>query len=392
MYLLIFLSILIFFFVIYLIMPFRAKMFVLIAERFFKTEGNGDLKYISSLYNNSEQWKTRRDKIHLGIQKNALLYPWPKKTPLNAIFHSYRERNEYTVENVYFACFPGFYVCCNIYKPIIALSGGSPIVLCPHGHFKLGRFEDYKQILAATFARMGAIAVIYDMVGKGETNQMSHDVSYALTLQLLNSIRVLDLMTSLPGINPNKIACTGESGGGTQTILLTAVDDRVKVAVPVVMVSSGFSGGCKCEDGLPIHHGDGYSTNNAEIAALHAPNPLLLISDGHDWTMVNPYREYPFLQRIYGFYGAEKNVSNVHFTWGRHNYSANKRQAAYKFIAQHLGLDIKRLQNADGLVDETGVTIEEKATMLAFDSAHPRPSDSIYGAENLMIRLRRFQC
>ncbi|HUX99329.1 MAG TPA: acetylxylan esterase [Candidatus Deferrimicrobium sp.] len=373
-------------------MPFRAKIFVWIAERFFGTEGNGDLKYISSLYNNSEQWETRRDTICLGIQKNALLYPWPKKTSLNATFHSYRERNEYTVENVYFTCFPGFYVCCNVYKSVFALPGGSPIVLCPHGHSKLGRFEGYTQTLAATFARMGAIAVTYDMVGRGENNQTSHNISYALTLQLLDSVRVLDLMTSLPGVNPNKIACTGESGGGTQTIMLTAVDERVKVAVPVVMVSSGFSGGCHCEDGLPIHHGYDYSTNNAEIAALNAPKPLLLISDGHDWTMVNPYREYPFIQRIYRFYGAENNVSNVHFTWGVHDYNADKRQEAYKFIAHHLGLDIKRLQNADGLVDETGVTIEDKATMLAFNSAHPRPSDSIYGAENLMIQLRTFQC
>jgi dienelactone hydrolase len=138
------------------------------------------------------------------------------------------------------------------------------------------------------------------MLGYEDSKQCSHDIVSSLKLQTINSIRALDFLLELPSIDKNRIGITGESGGGTQTFLLSALDSRIKVSVPAVMVSAHFFGGCQCESGMPIHKkGIDYQTNNVEIAALTAPRPMLMISDGADWTQNTPKVEFPFLQKIY---------------------------------------------------------------------------------------------
>ena len=106
-----------------------------------------------------------------------------------------------------------------------------------------------------------------------------------------------------------------------------------------------FRDGCNCESGLPIHQGAGYFTNNAEIAAMAAPRPMLMVSDGDDWTKNEPVLELPFIRRTYSFYGAGDNVENAHFPEGVHDYGYAKRIPVYKFLAKHLGLDLSQVSN-----------------------------------------------
>src|SRR5690606_11108013 len=166
-------------------------------------------------------------------------------------------------------------------------------------------------------------------VGYGEAQQIEHTFPKALKLQTINSIRALDFLLSLPGIDPERIAVTGASGGGTQSFMLTALDNRGKAAAPCVMVSAHFIGGCVCESGMPIHKIGDFQTNNVEIAALAAPRPMLLVSVGGDWTRNTPKVEFPHIQHIYRLYGREHQVESAHFPDEEHDFGSSIRKEEY---------------------------------------------------------------
>ena len=166
------------------------------------------------------------------------------------------------------------------------------------------------------------------------------------------------MLANRKDIDTTRIAANGGSGGGTASVLLTALDKRFTAAAPVVSLASHFDGGCPCESGKPIQLACG-GTCNAELAALMAPNPLLVVSDGGDWTASVPWLEYPYLQRIYGFYGATDKVTNVHLPKERHDFGPNKRNAVYQFFIDVFGLDANQW-------DESKVTIEPYDDLKSF--------------------------
>ncbi len=312
----------------------------------------------------------------------------PRFAPLEPIRHSRRELHGYSVENVAFESVPGFFVTGNLYRPL-GLTTRTAAVLCPHGHTanQDARFVEQTQQRCATLARMGAVVFVYDMLGYGDSQQCSHKIPEALRLQTLNSLRALDFLASLPEVDPARIGVSGESGGGTQTFLLAALDSRVAVSVPVVMVSAHFFGGCVCESGLPIHVRPTHQTSNAEIAALTAPRPQLLVSDGKDWTKNTPAVEFPFLKTVYGYYGATDRVANVHLPDEGHDYGPSKRAAAYRFLAKHLKLNLSRVLK-NGEIDESPNTLLDPAALRVFDEQHPRPARAVTGDEAVSMLIR----
>jgi hypothetical protein len=239
----------------------------------------------------------------------------------------------------------------------------------------------------ATLARMGAVNFIYDMVGFSESTQADHHHPYGFSFQLWDSIRVLDFLLGLDGIDTTRVGMTGESGGGTQTFFCSAIDDRVTAPAPLIQVCSDFFGGCSCESHLPLHKGPNYKTNNAEIAALSAPKPQLILSDGGDWTRAVPHREFPFIQSVYRLHGAEDKVENVHLPNDVHDLKESKRQAVYKFYAKTFNLDVSSITLPNGLIDESPDVVEDEETLHVFTAEHPRPDSALQGGDTIFKAL-----
>lgn len=345
-------------------------------------EGAAFLQMMREEYKSEKAWDKRVKAIRKQILNGTGLQQMPEKTALNPIMGKLRVYEGYQVQNVAFESMPGVYVTGSVYMPI-GNSGKLPGIVSPHGHWdeegEVGRYRADAQKRFASMARMGAMVLAYDAVGYGQQKELGWEHradGEVLKLQLWNSIRGVDFILSL-GADPERLAVTGASGGATQSFLLAAVDDRIDVAAPVVMVSSHFFGGCVCESGMPIHKSKNFQTNNVEIAAMIAPKPLLLVSVGGDWTKNTPEVEYPHIQHIYNLKGKPEMVQNVHISEDNHGYDAKKRQAVYPFLAKHLGLDLSKALHADGSLNEGEVVLETQETLYPFDENNPFPESGI---------------
>jgi hypothetical protein len=347
-----------------------------------EAEAVRQLTRMGGTFSNRDQWQERASQVCRQILAGAGLEPLPARTPLNPLIHRCRQYDGYTVESVAFEARPGFFVYGTLYRPS-GHTGPYAGILCPHGHAvgpAGGRLRPQHQRRCATLARLGAVVFSYDMIGFGDSGHLGWDHSHAqaLTLQTWSSIRALDFLLSLPDIDPARIGVTGCSGGGTQTFLLTALDERVRVAAPVVMVAAHFFGGCDCESGMPIHRTPALETNNAEIAALAAPRPLLLVSVGGDWTRNTPWVEYPYIRRVYELFEKPEHVANAHFPHQKHGYQYLKRQAMYPFMIKHLRLTEDALYDAEEqCIDESGIVIETPDEMRVFDDGFPVPDHAL---------------
>lgn len=308
--------------------------------------------------NDKAVWETRRAELRRQVLFSAGLWPMPEKTPLNAKITGKIVAEDYTIENVALETRPGFFLCGNLYRPK-GKKGPHPGIVNPHGHWTHGRLEMQEDVpkadpsgamglgrgnlvsIGVNLARQGFVVFAYDAVGYNDTNQVDHEFAKSLRawsygvselgLQLWDSIRVVDYLQSLRDVDKNRIGCTGASGGGSQTFLLTAVDDRVKAAVPVNMVSAYMQGGCLCENGPGLRVG----TDNVEIAAITAPRPMLMVACTGDWTANNPKEEWPAVKKIYDLYGAGDKTAVVQFNY-QHNYNIESREAMYAWFGKYL--------------------------------------------------------
>jgi hypothetical protein len=281
-------------------------------------------------------WLRRHARVSLG------LLPEPPRTPLHAHIFDHWKGDGVLCSKVYFESLPGFYVTGNLFRPT-ELNFPVPGILSPHGHWPQGRLQDFTPqgsavARAYNLAKQGAVVLTYDMVGYNDSCQLPHgfptDAPWGLSLMALqtwNSVRALDFLQSLPEVDPERLACTGESGGGTQTFALAAVDERLTVAAPIVMVSSIFHGGCQCEN-APLLRVAG---NNVELTRLFTPKPLFIGSCTGDWTKHTPEIEQPAIREVYQLYRAASRVGGLHVD-AEHNYNQQMREAVYTFFRRHL--------------------------------------------------------
>jgi sugar phosphate isomerase/epimerase/dienelactone hydrolase len=350
------------------------------------TEGWAEMDRIAGLYQDLNGWEQRRPTLIPCIREALGLATLPERRATSVITTPIRKYDGYTVENLAIEILPGLWINGSLYRPS-KYKGRIPVILNPDGHWEKQRYRPDCQIRCAALARMGAMAFSYDLFAWGESllqfKLEDHRRSLAMTIQALGSIRILDHLLARPDADTARVAITGGSGGGSHTELVAAIDPRIKASAPVVSLSSYFYGGCPCESGMDIH-GCGGRTNNVEIAALAAPRPQLVVSDGGDWTDRMPEHDLPYLQRMYRMYGAEDRIHNVHLPAEKHDFGINKRKAVYRFMARYLSLDTSTIINNKYQVDESFVTIEPEQAMYVFgDKGEKLPGHAIKGFEQL---------
>lgn len=328
-------------------------------------------------------WENRKEEIRRRILVSEGLWPMPTKTPLNAVIHGKIEKEGYTIEKVYFESAPGLFVTGNLYRPSHP-KGKVPAIMFAHGHWadaRLSMEEEAKvrsviaaggerfenggrstfQSLCVQLARMGCVVWQWDMLSDSDSLQLSREVVHGFAkqrpemnttenwglyspqaeshmqsimgLQTLNAVRGLDFLLSLPEVDPERTAITGASGGGTQTMLLAAIDERIKLSFPCVMVSTAMQGGCTCENASLLRVG----TGNVEFAALFAPKPQGM-NTANDWTREMSTKGFPDLQALYTLYGKKDNVLLVRGEHFPHNYNSVTRSAFYTFLNRHFQL------------------------------------------------------
>ncbi len=368
-------------------------------------------------------WEKRADELRRQVKVANGIWPLPTRTPLNAVVHSPVERDDYTVWRVYFESFPGHFVTGSLYRPK-HVSGRLPAVLSPHGHWAEGRFHGFddaklKQQIAigaerflaggrhpvqarcVQLARMGCVVFQYDMEGYADSVQRSahrHDkrehmntatnwglnspqaelhLQNLMGIQTWNSIRALDFLTSLEDVDPKRVVVTGSSGGGTQTFILMAVDDRPVAAIPCVMVSTAMQGGCRCENAPYLRIGAG----NIDLAALTAPRPLALTA-ADDWTVELRTKGYPDLLALYKMLGKKDSFRAVFHTEFKHNYNSVNRTFMYGCVNDFLGLGFEKPILEE---DYLPLTREEQSV---WTSDHPKPSGDQAGEAHERAVLR----
>ncbi|MGB7344562.1 MAG: acetylxylan esterase, partial [Pirellulaceae bacterium] len=379
----------------------------------------GELKTLNSHFpftvpDNPAQWDTRAAELKRRVLIANGLLPMPEKTPLQAVIHGKVTRPGFTVERVYFQSLPGHYVTGLLFRPQLPSTDPRPGVLSPHGHggrqMKLSD-NDIKQQIAiggehfagsgsmpkiarcAQLARMGCVTFIFDMLGYADSVQIAFETAHRhaearpeekrsseldgwtlfsidadlnlqsiMGLQTWNAIRALDFLASLPDVDPARLAVTGGSGGGTQSILLGAIDDRLKVSFPNGMVSTSMQGGCYCENCNLLRVG----TGNVELAALFAPKPQAMTA-ADDWTKDMMKDGYPELRWLYAMLGNEEDVYCREMLHFKHNYNYVTRATMYQWMNRHLKLGLD-----DPVVESDFQPLTEAETSVWTD-VHPAP-------------------
>ncbi len=294
-------------------------------------------------FSSREEVEKRREELQFNLRMAAGLYPWPEKTPLHPKYEDVGEYDGYSVKKVMFESCPGLWSTGNLYLPS-PMPEKAPAILNVIGHWeeqRLTRMDtaDYPQQIA-NFAKMGFICLVTDMIGKVDSRQISHNYgkgvkelwnSNGLGIQLWNNIRALDLLCSMPEVDADNLGVTGASGGGSQTLFLSLLDDRIKAAAPINMISLHMQGGCQCENaaGLRRH------TDNTEMCAMLAPRALFLAGSDGDWTKNLETAELPAVLEVYRQYDAEDMVEYF-YQIAPHQYNAKTRHRVYSFFARHL--------------------------------------------------------
>ena len=304
-----------------------------------------------------DDWKAKRPVYKQQLLEMLGLDLLPQKTPLKAATTGTVEHEQFTVENLHYQSMPGLYVTANLYVPK-GLSKPAPAVLyvCGHGAVKkdgisYGCKVSY-QHHGEWFARHGYVCLTIDTLQLGEIEGIHHG-TYRYNMwwwncrgytpagvEAWNCVRALDFLETRKEVDPNRIGVTGRSGGGAYSWWIAAIDERIKVAVPVAgitdlqnhVVDGCVEGHCDC-----MFIVNTYRWDYPMVAALVAPRPLLISNSDKDtiFPLDGVLRVHEKVRRIYKLYGAEKNLG-LHITEGPHKDTQELQVHAFTWFDRFL--------------------------------------------------------
>ena len=284
------------------------------------------------------------------IQKAGIIVD--HELPLNYEETGVVSMSGYAIKNIVFQTRPGVYATASLYVP--EGSGPFPAVVAMHGHWAMGKLDEDVQSLGHTLASSGYVCLLIDAFGSGERATTHGDYEYhgsglgaslmnvgesLLGFQVSDNMRGVDLLLSLPYVDGKNIGATGASGGGNQTLWLTAVDERIKASVPVVSIGT-FEGyvlrsNCVCEllvDGLTM-------TESSGVLSLIAPRALKMLNHLQDnipaFHPSEMQKTYAVVKPVFALYGKENNIDYQLFDL-THGYWKEDREAMLGWFNLHL--------------------------------------------------------
>lgn len=381
----------------------------------------------------AEQWNRRAEVVRLQTRVALAIHPMPKLAEPIATIHGRREMDGYTIEKVILESVPGHYVTASLYRPWNAEAAENktakrPAVMYAHGHWDNGRFYEaspaaargliatgqerfmnaainHMQAACVQLARMGCVVLQYDMIGYADSQQVSFNRAHRwglpnidnaeatesgwpffsvkaegfgqsiMGLQTINTIQAFEMLRGLEDVDPDRIAITGASGGGTQSFIATAVEPRLAGSLPAVMVSTAMQGGCVCENACGLR----VATGNIELAGLTAPRPLAMTT-ANDWTINMPKDGFPELVKLYEMVGNKQDVQLITGAHFPHNYNHVTRVAMYGWVNR-----LFKLGHSEPILEEDFDLIRA-AELSVWDDSHPRPASGMEAEQAFLAK------
>ena len=335
-----------------------------------------------------EDWKAKREIYRKQLLEMLGLDPFPQMSDLAPVITGRVEHDEFIVENLHFQSMPGLYVTGNLYIPR-DINEPAPTILYVCGHMagtkdgiRCGNKAAY-QYHAAWFAQHGYVCFVIDTIHHGEIEGIHHGTynrkmwwwnSRGYTsagVEAFNSIRALDYLQTRKEVDKERFGVTGRSGGGAYSWWLAALDDRIKVAVPVAgitdlqnhVIDGCVEGHCDC-----MYLVNTYRWDYPLVAALVAPRPLLISNSDKDdiFPLDGVVRLHEKVRHIYRLYDAEENLG-LHITEGPHRSTQALRVHTFTWFNRFL-------KGQTPLIDKPAVPFFEWKQLRVFDEL---PTDSI---------------
>jgi len=296
------------------------------------------------------EWEARRGEIRDKLQRAFGPFP-DTKCPLEPKVLGVLQRDGYRVEKILFQTMPGVWMTASAYVP--DKPGKHPALLAVHGHWRGARLDPVLQKRCIGPAKLGYFVLAVDAFGAGERGLGKklgeyHGEMVAATMlptgltlagiQVYENMRAVDYLLTRPEVDGKRIAITGASGGGNQTMYAGAWDDRFGAVVPVCSVGNyqAYLGTacCMCE----VVPGALRFTEEGGVLGLTAPRALMVINvtrDGIQFSIPEAKKSLAFAANVYKIYDQPASVRHTTFDW-KHDYSQAMREALYGWLAKHL--------------------------------------------------------